>query len=114
MKRTEDPLGRSEVTSQDLKEALDKGEDICLVDVRWDWEFKAAQIPGSLHVPLTQILERQDEIPKDKLVVLICHHGFRSMKACMLLLGQGYTQVTSLKGGIEDWSLTIDPTIPTY
>jgi rhodanese-related sulfurtransferase len=65
-------------------------------------------------IPLRSLPERFAEIPRDRDVVLHCHHGVRSLTALQFLRAQGYERVTSLAGGIEAWSLEIDPSVPRY
>jgi rhodanese-related sulfurtransferase len=86
-----------------------------LLDVREPWEFSTAHIEGSLSMPLQEIPSRarQELDPAERLVV-ICHHGVRSMNAMAWLRHQGFAQAQSLRGGIEAWSLEVDPSIPRY
>lgn len=85
-----------------------------LLDVREPWEYDKARIPGSQLVPMREVPGRVAEIDADKEVVAICHHGGRSMQVAMFLEKQGYRSVHNLTGGIDAWSRTVDPTVPTY
>lgn len=93
-----------------LKEARTK-----LIDVREPWEFETAHIDGSLHIPIGEIPARvhQELDPEEHLVVL-CHHGMRSMNVTAWLRGQGFEQVQSLRGGIDAWSAEVDPGVRRY
>jgi adenylyltransferase/sulfurtransferase len=95
---------------------LAKGQPVYLVDVRQPWEHELARLPNSLLVPLDQLIERHDEItpPAGALVVAYCHHGVRSLSAAALLERAGHAQVASLAGGIDAWSLQVDPSVPRY
>ena len=98
----------------DLKQMLDNGENIVLIDVREPNEFEIAQINGIL-IPLSEIQERWTEIPKEGKVIIHCRSGVRSANAIRFLHEQhGYTNLINLKGGILAWSAEIDPSIPKY
>lgn len=107
-----------EITVQELKDKLDAGEHLYLLDVREPFEFEIAAIAGSTLVPLGEIMRRSDEIEpgEDALVVTICHHGVRSLQAAGILQHQlGIeNEVRSLKGGIDAWSALIDPGLARY
>ncbi len=92
------------------------GEDILLVDVRNADELDVARIEGSLWIPLPELEARVGELlpSRSKRVVVHCHHGGRSEKAVRLLLARGFPNVENLEGGIEAWSLTVDPSVARY
>ncbi len=104
----------SQMSPQDLKERLDAGENLFLLDVRESWEFDAAKIEGSHLLPLGQLSQRVGEIQKDKDVVVICHHGIRSQHGAQILAASGFDSVYNLSGGIDAWSLRVDPDVPRY
>ena len=85
-----------------------------LVDVREPWEFERCRIEGSLPLPLGQIPARHAELPQDRDLVLVCHHGGRSQQAAMWLGGNGHRSVHNLRGGVEAWALEVDPAMPRY
>ncbi len=85
-----------------------------LLDVREPWEYEKARIEGSRLVPMRELPARVAEIGEDKEVVAICHHGGRSMQVAMFLERQGFKRVHNLLGGIDAWSRTVDPSVPTY
>ena len=89
-----------------------------LLDVREPWEFALARIelPGAtlLHVPMRDIPGRLAEIPRTQPVVCICHHGARSAQVVAFLLQQGYPSVYNLTGGVDAWSVAVDPGVPRY
>lgn len=85
-----------------------------LVDVREPWEFERGCIEGSLPVPLAQLPARRAELPADRELVLVCHHGNRSQQAAMWLAQCGFTKVHNLRGGVEAWALEVDPAMPRY
>ena len=85
-----------------------------VVDVREPWEVELCRIDGALPIPLGEIAQRADELPRDRPLVMVCHHGGRSQHAATLLAGAGFTQVHNLRGGIESWALDVDPTMKRY
>jgi rhodanese-related sulfurtransferase len=86
-----------------------------LLDVREPLEFQLAAIPGALLMPMGEIPSRaHQELDPDQHIVVLCHHGQRSLSVTMWLRKQDFEQVQSLAGGIDAWSLTVDPTIPRY
>jgi rhodanese-related sulfurtransferase len=84
-----------------------------LLDVRQPEEYAAARIEGAALIPLAELPNRLGELPKDTLVVVMCHHGMRSAHAVHHLREAGYDAV-NLSGGIDAWSREIDPEIPLY
>ena len=102
------------MTVRELKDSLDRGDKICLVDVREDWEYALARIEGSVLIPLGTLPQSLQQLKKDDAIVAYCHHGMRSADAMGFLLQQGFTNVRNLVGGIDAWSLQIDPNVPRY
>ncbi|MDQ2833084.1 MAG: rhodanese-like domain-containing protein [Acidobacteriota bacterium] len=86
-----------------------------LIDVREPWEFQTASLPGSLLMPMGEVASRaHTELDPDQPIVVLCHHGARSLSVTMWLRNQGFDLAQSLRGGIDAWSRTIDPSIPRY
>ncbi len=85
-----------------------------LVDVRTPEERATANIPGSVHLPMDEVPSRLDELPRDRDLVLACHHGARSMQVAHFLSQHGYDRLANLDGGIDEWSRQVDPGVPTY
>lgn len=86
-----------------------------IVDVREPWEFAAARIEGSLHMPMNEVpgRARHDLNPEERLII-VCHHGVRSMTVTAWLRRQGFDQAQSLRGGIDAWSQVVDPKVGRY
>ncbi len=103
-----------EITPIELKEKLDRGEEIYLLDVRNPQEWDICYIENSTLVPLPELTSRLSEIPPDKNIVSICHTGKRSMAAIEVLKDAGIVNVLSLRGGIEEWAAQIDPQMARY
>ncbi len=104
----------TEITPQELDQILKTDTDVCIIDVRNLDEIEKAAFPNAIHIPLPELIRNVAKIPQNKLVIILCHHGARSLQACYLLKDRGFDKVVSLRGGIELWSMKIDPTIPRY
>jgi rhodanese-related sulfurtransferase len=104
-----------QIEPSELAQALASG-NVYLLDVRQPWEHATAALPGSVLIPLHELPARAHEVrpPPDALVVVYCHHGIRSLSGAALLERAGLTHVASLAGGIDAWSLEVDPTVPRY
>jgi molybdopterin/thiamine biosynthesis adenylyltransferase/rhodanese-related sulfurtransferase/molybdopterin converting factor small subunit len=104
----------TELTSLELKQRLDRGDKLTIVDVREPNELQINRIPGSLHIPLGDIPKRYNELDPDAELVMQCKSGVRSGKAADFLRSVGFKRVLNLKGGILDWIDKVDPTQPKY
>jgi len=94
--------------------ALKKAGTVTLIDVRTPQEYEIAHIEGCRLVDQALAKEIVETWPKDTPIVTVCHHGVRSLDAAIYLRQQGLTQTRSMRGGIDLWSMTIDPSIPQY
>lgn len=104
-----------DLTPAALHARLAAGEDIQLIDVREQIEFDYCRIAGSVLIPLGEVPRRAAEIRSQGLVVLVCHHGVRSAQALGYLQHRlGRQNLLNLKGGIDAWSLSVDPSVPVY
>ena len=97
-----------------LKAWRDEGREYVLLDVREPQELQICRIEGSVAIPMREIPNRAQELVADRLTVVQCHHGGRSAQVVQFLRSQGFTQATNLAGGIEAWSMEIDPRVPRY
>jgi len=109
----ENQSSMKEITVQVLKEWKDSGKDFQLIDVRESNEIEFVSIGGD-HIPLGDIMSRQDEVSEDKVVVMMCRSGQRSAAALGALQQQGKENLYNLKGGILAWAREIDTSLPTY
>jgi rhodanese-related sulfurtransferase len=98
-----------------------RGETFALLDVREPWEYQRCHIEGSQLVPMREIAARAGELAERLRapdaaaeVVVICHHGGRSMQVAMFLERQGFSEVINLAGGVDAWARTVDPGMPVY
>ncbi|MEO7328458.1 MAG: Grx4 family monothiol glutaredoxin [Minicystis sp.] len=112
-----EPPRVKQLTVVELKAMLDKkeskNESFELVDVRTDHERTIAQIPGARQLD-TAAQEHLMGLPRDTPIVFHCHHGGRSQQAAEAFLGRGFTKVYNVRGGIDAWSLTVDPSVARY
>lgn len=102
------------ITPKELKERLDKGDKLCLLDVREEWENSLAKLDGSILIPLGTLPQSLDKLDRNSEIIAYCHHGMRSADATGFLLQQGFSKVRNLVGGIDAWSLQIDSGVPRY
>ncbi|MDR3414552.1 MAG: rhodanese-like domain-containing protein [Nevskia sp.] len=101
------------LSPEELKSLLDRGQ-VRLLDVRQPEELEIARIAGATHIPLGELQARVDELDRNQPVVAMCHHGVRSEMAGRLLERNGFADVAHLSGGIDAWSLAVDPSVPRY
>ena len=102
------------ISAVELKERLDKGEDIQLIDVREAYELEIASIGGE-HIPMNLILNNVDKISKDKPVVVYCRSGRRSASVIVALEERfGFKNLLNLGGGILEWAEDVDPEMESY
>jgi adenylyltransferase/sulfurtransferase len=105
--------GIPEITPADLKERLDKGDDLFILDVREPHEVQICTIGGKL-IPLGQLPSRVSELDSSKEIVAYCRSGKRSADAVAFLRGAGFRKIWNLRGGILAWSDEVDPSVPKY
>jgi adenylyltransferase/sulfurtransferase len=103
-----------EVTPVELRDRLAGGSPPFLLDVREPWEHEMVRINGSTLVPLAELPGRLAELPTTGPLVTICHHGVRSMSAAVFLRSAGFAGARSLRGGIDEWATSIDPSLRRY
>ena len=106
-----------EVTPQEVKHWLDSGQAIVLVDVREPFEHAVARIEDALLIPMNTIPGHVDDLREKasrERIVVLCHHGVRSLNVVQWLRRQGIENTWSMAGGIDLWSVAIDPSTPRY
>jgi rhodanese-related sulfurtransferase len=103
-----------EIDTQTLKERLEGDNPPVVLDVREPWELEIASIEGAIAIPLGQLAGRTAELPRDRPLAVMCHHGGRSAQATAWLRNQGFDRATNVAGGIDAWARTIDPTLSRY
>ena len=103
-----------ELAAAEVARRLGAGEAFDLVDVRTAREREVAVLPGGHWIPLGELPERWQELPADRPLVVYCHTGARSARATQFLRARGLARAYNLAGGIEAWSLEVDPAVPRY
>jgi rhodanese-related sulfurtransferase len=105
-----------QITPAQLNERLqlDENRSVVLLDVREPLEFRHAHIAGSTHIPMQEVPRRLTELSPEAEIVVICHHGMRSAQVAGFLEGRGFINVSNLSGGIDAWSVQVDPSLPRY
>jgi rhodanese-related sulfurtransferase len=94
--------------------AAERGAGVVLLDVREHVEIEIAAVAEALHIPMREIPARLVELDRARPIVVMCHTGSRSRRVAEFLLGNGFSDVFNLRGGIDAWSTEIDPQIPRY
>ncbi len=102
------------ISPQQLKQRLEKGDKLELIDVRDPWEFESCQIQGSRNIPMMNLDSRLATIEPTIETVLICHHGMRSLQVAAYLESLGYQNIYNLDGGIHRWAETVEPEMAKY
>ena len=104
-----------EISPGQVKSLQKSGETFTLLDVREAWEYEASRIEGAKHIPMGDVPTRaHQELDPDNHIVVMCHHGVRSLTVTNWLRQQGYEKVQSMRGGIDGWARTVDPMVPLY
>jgi rhodanese-related sulfurtransferase len=97
-----------------LKERIERGEQVLILDVREPFEIELAPFPGATHIPMGDIPARIGELDPGRETVVVCHHGVRSAQVATYLARSGFARVLNLTGGIDAWSSDADPATPRY
>jgi rhodanese-related sulfurtransferase len=104
-----------EITVDEVNRKLKHGENFMLLDVREPWEFETARMAGAKLMPVGDVRSRANqELDPEEHIVVVCHHGVRSMNVTAWLWQQGFEKAQSMRGGIDAWSRQVDPAVPTY
>jgi rhodanese-related sulfurtransferase len=104
-----------EITTEEVRGKLDSGEVFTLLDVREPWEFETAKISGAILMPMGEVPSRaHQELDPDDHIIVVCHHGVRSMNVTVWLRQQGFENAQSMRGGIDAWSRCVDQKVPVY
>lgn len=102
------------ITPAELDERLRRGDELLLIDVREPVEHELAHVEGAKLLPLSRFHEWAGRLDPEAEIVVMCHHGIRSAQVCSFLARQGFEKVSNLAGGIDLWSLEVDPAVPRY
>jgi len=107
-------MNMDEISPQQLKARLDRGDRPVLLDVRQDWETRICRLADAVHIPIEEIELRADELNQEDEIVVYCHQGVRSAAVAAYLRERGYTRAANLTGGLDYWARTIDPAMRRY
>ena len=102
------------ITPEQLAVRLSRGDRLLVLDVREGWEVEVGRIAESVHLPMAEVPRRHAELPREAEIVVVCHHGMRSAMVADYLRSAGFTRVLNLTGGIDRWSVAVDPAVPRY
>jgi adenylyltransferase/sulfurtransferase len=102
-----------EISARELRERLGRDENLFVLDVREPHEYEIVNIGGYL-IPLNDLPQRVNELDSAREIVVHCHHGTRSKRAADFLREVGFKKVMNLVGGIDQWAVIVDPTLPRY
>ena len=104
-----------EISAGQVKAMLKQPENFTLLDVREPWELEKARIEGSKNIPMGDVpMRAHQELDSDDHIVVVCHHGVRSLSVTNWLRQQGFEKAQSMRGGIDGWARTVDPKVPLY
>jgi rhodanese-related sulfurtransferase len=103
-----------EITAREVKQRLDRGDKLLLVDVREPHEHALCRIEGAVLIPMGSIPANLQKLDTDDDVICFCHHGMRSLDVANWLRQQGVKSAKSMAGGIDRWSLDVDPNVARY
>ncbi|HUB01864.1 MAG TPA: rhodanese-like domain-containing protein [Terriglobales bacterium] len=104
-----------EISPEQVQALKKSGAAFTLLDVREPWEFETARIDGAKLIPMGDVPTRaHQELDPEEHIVVVCHHGVRSLTVTNWLRQQGFEKAQSMRGGIDGWARTIDPKIPLY
>jgi rhodanese-related sulfurtransferase len=98
----------------EIKQRLDAGEPLRLIDVREPNEYDIAHVEEATLQPMSEIQRWWQDLPRDQELVFMCHHGARSAQVCAALHQAGFERLTNMAGGIDAWSAEVDPGVPRY
>ena len=105
-----------ELTPTEFCERWPEGQrdEITLLDVREPVEWRTARVADAVHIPMQTVPGRLEELDPERTIVVMCHGGTRSRRVAEYLAASGYSDVRNLAGGIDAWSVEVDPSIPRY
>ena len=104
-----------EITVQAFSQQRQQTQAPVLLDVREPWEYQTAHIEGSKPIPMAEVPARAfNELDEEDNILVLCHHGARSLSVAVWLRNQGFDKAQSIAGGIDAWSRVIDPHVPRY
>ena len=104
----------TEITPNEAKAIINARQDVVLLDVRTQEEYELARVEGAVLIPMHELQSRVEELDPDRPTIVMCHHGMRSYQVALFLQSLDFPEVANLAGGIERWSVEVDPSVPRY
>ena len=98
----------------DLRDLRDAAAAHAVLDVREPWELEVCRLSDARHLPMAEVPDRVAELPRDELLVVLCHHGVRSERVTAWLRANGFPLATNLAGGIDAWAQIVEPEMARY
>jgi adenylyltransferase/sulfurtransferase len=103
-----------EISAHELQARLARADRPLLLDVRQDWETRLCRLENAVHIPIEEIELRADELNADDEIVVYCHQGVRSAAVAEYLRQRGFKNVKNLRGGLDSWARSVDPSMRRY
>ena len=103
-----------EISAQELQARLAGADRPLLLDVRQDWETRLCRLENAVHIPIEEIEMRADELNADDEIIVYCHQGVRSAAVAEYLRQRGFKNVKNLRGGLDSWARSVDPSMRRY
>ena len=103
-----------EISATEAVILRDNNKDAVFLDVREHSELAICRIEGALHIPMGEVPERHEAIPRDAPLIVLCHHGMRSLNVVQYLETKGFQNAINLTGGIHSWAVDVDPEMKQY
>ena len=103
-----------EMSVQELKAKLDAKDDFVLIDIREPHELEISKLDEAMHIPMRDMPDEMEDMDTDREYVILCRTGSRSYRMVQYMMEEGFTNVYSLLGGINDWASKIDPSMQQY
>lgn len=101
-------------SAEQLKDYIDAGKNPVILDVRETWEYEKCHLENSLHISMSQIPARLEELDPEVETIVLCHYGMRSSQVIAYLQTQGFNNLINLEGGIDAWAKSVDTTMTQY
>lgn len=103
-----------EISAVEAAALKKQNPEVAFLDVREDIELKVCRIEGALHIPMGEVPERFEALPKQAPLIVLCHHGMRSAQVVQFLEAKGFDNAINLGGGINAWAIQVDPSMSRY
>lgn len=103
-----------EISAAEAVILRDNNKEAVFLDVREHSELAICRIEGALHIPMSEVPERHEALTRDAPLIVLCHHGMRSLNVVQYLESKGFENALNLAGGIHAWAMAVDPEMKQY